>query len=282
MRMLVIARWVWESDEYDTIGIPELAATRGHDVDVMPAATALQNVPQIVSRVPDVVICRFASDPEAIAASCRLIDAGVIVLGGGPGITTGDDHVLGLQALEAAGVPVPDFLVVGNAHDAERAADELGLPAVTKDPHTMAGVGVRLAASTDDICTHLASLHAGMPLLVERFYGECRGEHIRLFVVADEVVDAVRFVAKPGEFRANAWQGGRPHEYSPTPVERQVAVAAAVAIGVDIVGVDILATATGPRVLEANPNPAPVGIDGAAEAIVDYAEWRVEQEAERT
>lgn len=48
-----------------------------------------------------------------------------------------------------------------------------------------------------------------------------------------------------------------------TPEEKKTAIAAAKALGLQVAGVDILRSATGPKVLEVNSSPGLEGIEAA-------------------
>ena len=85
-------------------------------------------------------------------------------------------------------------------------------------------------------------------------YVECGNEDIRIEVVGDRAVAAVRRTAKEGDFRANTTNGGTMHKYEPTPEEEALAVDAAAALQADFAGVDILRTKQGPIICEVNSN----------------------------
>jgi RimK family alpha-L-glutamate ligase len=80
-----------------------------------------------------------------------------------------------------------------------------------------------------------------------------RGYDLRLVVARRRVVGAVRRVAAPGEWRTNVALGARREPIVPPPEARAIAIAAADAIGGDLVGVDLLPADVGTWVvLEVN------------------------------
>jgi [lysine-biosynthesis-protein LysW]--L-2-aminoadipate ligase len=67
-----------------------------------------------------------------------------------------------------------------------------------------------------------------------------RGYDLRVLVAGGQVVGAVSRRAAPGEWRTNVALGGRRVPAEPPPEARALALAAAAALGADLVGVDLL------------------------------------------
>jgi ribosomal protein S6--L-glutamate ligase len=78
------------------------------------------------------------------------------------------------------------------------------------------------------------------------------GADLRVLVACGEVVGAISRRAAPGEWRTNVALGGTRVHAVPPPRARRLAVAAAAAIGGDLMGVDLLPTRDGWTVLELN------------------------------
>jgi RimK family alpha-L-glutamate ligase len=99
---------------------------------------------------------------------------------------------------------------------------------------------------------------------------------IRLLVIGDEVVGAMRRVPKEGEFRANFSLGGSVEKYYAPEDMKKLAISAAKSCDLEISGIDILVDKQGDyHLLEANRTPGLAGISKAlgfnvADKLVDY------------
>jgi RimK family alpha-L-glutamate ligase len=79
-----------------------------------------------------------------------------------------------------------------------------------------------------------------------------RGEDLRVIVAGGEVVGAVRRVAAAGEWRTNVALGARRVPAVPSAEARRLALAAAGAVGGDLVGIDLLPVDHGYVIIEVN------------------------------
>jgi ribosomal protein S6--L-glutamate ligase len=102
---------------------------------------------------------------------------------------------------------------------------------------------------------------------------------VRCLVVGGKVVAAIERQAKPGEFRSNLHRGGTARKVSITTKERAIAVKAAITLGLDVAGVDILRAVRGPLVMEVNASPGLEGVESTtgldiAGRMIEYIEQR--------
>ena len=173
-------------------------------------------------------------------------------------ISVCDDKCLTHLVLANEGVPSIDtvscpmsFSEYDDLSFLRSAADTLGFPMVVKDCFGSFGQQVHLARDMDS----LEGMFAGpyRPRILQR-YIECSGSDIRLEVVGDDVVEAVRRHGPEGDFRSNCTIGGGMERYEPTPEEMELALRAAEAVGADFCGVDVIVSEEGPVVCEVNSN----------------------------
>lgn len=87
--------------------------------------------------------------------------------------------------------------------------------------------------------------------VVQSLFGS-PGFDLRLIIAGGETVGAIERVARPGEWRTNISLGGTIRRARLSTEARELGVAAAAALGADLIGVDLLPTSDGYTVLELN------------------------------
>jgi RimK family alpha-L-glutamate ligase len=177
---------------------------------------------------------------------------GVTVLNPSQTLLATHDKLRTEARLAAAGLPRPPAWHVQTAGELRR----LPLPIVVKPRFGSWGRDVfrcRTAAELDDCL--------GAILMRDWFHKDGAfaqkllppsGFDLRLIVAGGEVVGAAERVACPGEWRTNVSLGGTLREARVTGEARALAAEAAVALGGDLVGVDLMPVGRGLTVLEVN------------------------------
>jgi [lysine-biosynthesis-protein LysW]---L-2-aminoadipate ligase len=182
----------------------------------------------------------------------RLAAAGVEVLNPAPALAAAHDKLLTARVLRRAGVPHPRTWLIEDG----RPGPAPELPLVLKPRYGSWGRDVvlcRTAAELDDAITTIARRpwfreHGA----VAQELVEPLGWDLRVVVAGGRVVGAARRVAADGEWRTNVALGGHSEPASPPPLPRRLALDAAAAVRGDLVGVDLLPTATSFVVAEVN------------------------------
>jgi RimK family alpha-L-glutamate ligase len=232
---------------------------------------------------PDAVVARIGNwRPESLLAVLEaVIDSGVSTPNPPAAIRAGRDHWLTVTLLLAAGLPVPSTLAGADPETlAAAVVGHFGLPAVVKQRRSRMGIGVIRCATRDHLEAVLDSLwRVGDEIVVQRWL-DGGDSSLRLLVVGEAVVAAARFESHEGEWRSNSARGGSATAHDPSPEERDLAVAAARALGLGHCGVDLVTTADGPVILEVNPTPGFLRLEEAsgvdvARAIVAHALGRI-------
>jgi ribosomal protein S6--L-glutamate ligase len=177
-------------------------------------------------------------------------------------LITGSSKAASERAFARAGIERPETELIGSPEEAARLAEErLGWPLVIKFPEASRGEGVWLARDRDEL-TAIWSRIGRFALIAQR-YIEAGGRDRRLIVLGGRVIAAAERSAPAGEWRANLAQGGSMRPIEPDVSERELAIRAAGAIGLEWSGVDLISGPDGPLVLEANAIPGLVGVSEA-------------------
>ena len=256
------------------------AATRlGHDVQrINPRATHFhvsrqQDKSSVlvggkVVEMPDAVITRMGS--SAPLGSLHLLrhieSAGVTCCNASHALEKSRDKVRSFQELVLAGLSVPKTVVLGAESQLEEVIDTLsGPPWILKLPVSTQGKGVIFVESMlslRSIVDAVTSLQGS--LILQEFVKESGGSDVRVIVLGGRAVAAMRRTAAEGEFRSNLHQGASPEFVELTDELVDISKRAALALGLDIAGVDILESSSGYQIIEVNGSPGLEGIQSVA------------------
>ncbi len=234
----------------------------------------------VALRNVDVVIPRIGASITGygLAVVNQFDMMGVPVLNNSVPIARSRDKLRCLQLLARFGLDIPRTVMARDRSNIPRLLKDVGgLPAIVKLIRGTQGVGVMLASTLSELEGILATFSdLGQDIVLQEFIAESRGRDVRALVVGDRVVAAMRRRAKRGEFRSNLHRGGRGKAVKLAPAYLQAAVSAARIIGLEVAGVDMLETQSGPKVMEVNSSPGFEGLERAtgvdiAGAIVEHA-----------
>jgi len=237
-RPLRIAILTQEPNNYSNKRMIEAAETRGHVVDCIHTSRCYMS---INAHKPEVyydgkALPRYDAVIPRIGSSMTFYGMAVV------------------RQFEAMGVYCLNMDLVG------------GAPVVVKLLESTQGKGVVLA-DTRKTASALIDAFRGLKahFLVQEFVKEAGGSDLRCFVVGGKVVGAMMRTAQAGEFRSNVHQGGSVSKVRLTKEERRTAIKAARILKLNVAGVDILRSDTGPKILEVNSSPGLEGIEKATE-----------------
>ena len=186
------------------------------------------------------------------------------------------------QALANHNIPMPKTIfppftyegIERQSYDAfNRIGQALGYPLVIKEAYGSFGQQVYLIENEDELIELVKQLKH-KPFILQEFIEESRGRDIRINVVGDQVVAAMKRTSEH-DFRANMTNGGEGSAYTPTEAEANLAIHAARILGVDFAGVDLLFGEDGPLLCEVNSNSHLLNIFhctgiNIADAMFDY------------
>jgi len=196
----------------------------------------------------------------------QLESMGTPVVNGAQAISAARDKMNCLQLLSRHGIEIPRTAMIRHPEQVGLALDLVGgPPVVLKLIQGSQGVGVILLETVDAVVSVLDTLWSlGQVILIQEFVGESHGQDIRALVVGGEVLVAMRRRARAGEFRSNIHRGGTGTVVDLDDAYRQAAVQSAAVAGLDVAGVDLLETGSGPKVIEINASPGFQGLEAAS------------------
>ena len=175
----------------------------------------------------------------------RLEEAGVRVLNRPDAVVRAHDKLLTARVLRRAGLPHPRTMLL------ERNAPlpNLDFPAVVKPRFGSWGADVRLCHDRDELRALIEGLSCRLWFRATGAVAQelipPLGHDLRLIVAGGRIVGAAKRIAPPGEWRTNVALGASVVSSEPPPVAAELALAAAQASGLDLVGVDLLPTGPG-------------------------------------
>lgn len=186
------------------------------------------------------------------------------------------------QALANHGIPMPKTIfppftyegIERQTFDAFRKMGQtLGYPLVVKEAYGSFGQQVYLIENEEAFIQIVNQLQH-KPFVIQEFIENSRGRDIRMNVVGDQVIAAMKRTSEH-DFRANMTNGGHGSPYTPTKAEAELAISAARILGVDFAGVDVLFGEDGPLLCEVNSNSHLLNIFhctgiNIADAMFDY------------
>ncbi len=202
-------------------------------------------------------------------------------------VETCDDKFSTYLALQNAGVRLAESIPAPLCYTPNAKADEgflrtvadtLGFPLVMKASYGSFGTGVQLVNDMSELIqTEQENLYR--PHFYQRFIAESSGRDIRVIVIGGKTVAAMERVAMKGEFRSNIELGGIGKKIELLPSYAALGERAAVWLGLDYCGVDVLETSDGGVICEVNSNAFFEGLEKATGINVakKYAEYIVEQ-----
>lgn len=229
--------------------------------------------------VPDVVIPRIGASINnyALGVVTQYEMMNVPVINDSFALYNSKNKLRSIQLMSKTEIPVPRTIFVRRPSQLSQAVKKVGgFPVVLKLLSGTQGIGVMIAHDENTIQSTLDTLWSlGQDILIQECIEESLGQDVRVFVVGDQIKGAMRRQARIGEFRSNIHRGGIGTAIDLTPEYRDLALKASATLGLEISGVDMLESKTGPKVIEVNASPGFEGLEMAsglniARDILDY------------
>lgn len=227
---------------------PELAALVSGGEELFLPAPVAQADCLLVRGMPTGTLEQVISRMDILG---RLAARGRRVLNRPAALEVAIDKYLTTARLAAAGLPVIPSAVVQSRADLLRVRDELGGSLIAKP---LFGANGRGLCRLDEAGAHEALLGSQGAILVQQQVPH-EGWDVRILVVGERAF-AMKRVAPAGEWRTNIALGGRPAPFAAPADWVDLARRAAVTVGAELAGVDLLPAADGSLwLLEVNAVP---------------------------
>lgn len=190
---------------------------------------------------------------------------GVFAANSSISIVRSRDKLRSMQIFSRHDIGIPKTIFARNPRQIDALLKEIGgAPVVIKLLEGTQGIGVVLAETRKAANAVIEAFHGlNANMLIQEFIKEAGGADIRAFVVGGKVVGSMKRQGAEGEFRSNLHRGGLATRIRLTKEERQLAINAAKAMGLNVAGVDMIRSNRGPLVLEVNSSPGLKGIEEA-------------------
>lgn len=177
---------------------------------------------------------------------------GVAVLNDGIALANCHDKLATARMLESAGLPHPRTSYLAHGFP----LPDLTPPIVIKPRLGSWGCHVTACRTGGELADCLSRFRSRLWFLAAGAVAQelvpSPGYDLRVLVAAGQVLGAVRRVAAPGEWRTNVSLGGHREPVAPPRDAAELALAAADALGGDLVGIDLLPVGDGWTILEVN------------------------------
>lgn len=287
MRIAILSR---NPNLYSTNRLVEAATERGHEALVLDhlrcSLVNEYNNPRIFYNGKemlevDAIIPRIGASVTffgtAVVRQFEMMN--VVCVNSSIAIVRSRDKLRSMQIFSRHDIGIPRTIFASHPKDIDNLLREIGgAPLVIKLLEGTQGIGVVLAETRKAAKSVIEAFHGlNADILIQEFIKEAAGSDIRAFVIDGKVVGAMKRQGAEGEFRSNLHRGGSAEVIRLKKAEKEVAIKAAKAMGLNVCGVDMLISSRGPLVLEVNSSPGLEGIENAtgkdiAGEIIKYIE----------
>ena len=231
--------------------------------------------------IPDIMIPRTGSGTGyfGFAILRHLERLGVKTVNSSVSIENTKDKLYAHQIFAEQNIPTPKTMLVKHPINATLVNKEIGWPAVVKIMAGSYGKGVYQVTSKErfsDFMDFAHGIKSDEAIIVQEYIDTAPGQDLRVFVVGDKVLGAIKRSSSDGSFKANISRGGKAEIYPMTDEIADIALRVTRSLELEVAGVDLLFGKDGFLVCEANSAPGFKGLEQAtgidvAKEIIKYS-----------
>jgi len=149
---------------------------------------------------------------------------------------------------------MPATYFAANVSETKEFLKTLNYPIILKIPSGTHGKGVIFAESNASASSMIDALEIFKQPVIIQDYINVKSD-IRVIVAGEKIVGSMRRIAKQGEVRANAHQGGEAEPFIVTTEMKNMCIEASKKIKASICAIDLVESDYGPLILEVNTSP---------------------------
>ncbi len=182
---------------------------------------------------------------------------GIFTSNNSTAISQSRDKLFALQLMLKSGVNIPTTGFANSPVDTKDLIDMVGgAPLLMKLLEGNQGRGFVLA-ETQEAAESVINAYKSLPenLLVQKYIKEANGQDIRCFVINGKVIASILRTSAPNEFTTDINLGARAEKIKTTKEERALAKKVTKVLGLNIAGVDIIRSDSGPLLLDVTATP---------------------------
>jgi gamma-F420-2:alpha-L-glutamate ligase len=236
-----------------------------------------------VTDLPDIVIPRMGSGIDYFGLSllrhCERM--GVRMMNSSLSIESTGDKLWASQIFAENNLPMPKTLLVKYPVDSKIVKKQIGFPAVVKIYTGSYGRGVYLVHNEQEFIDFIEFAHGikhDQAIIVQEYIADRPGEDIRVYVIGNRVLGAMKRKSTDGSFKANITRGGIGETFPVNSQIEQLSLQAAGALNLDIAGVDLLFNGDSYKLCEVNSAPGFKGFEkytgiNVAKQVVEHARY---------
>ena len=261
MKGLLVRNAYWHSSEYtyQHTRLQEELASFGVGLDIVDNNRVLATVAMDKNKVSaEYDFCVFWDKDLYLLEA--LEQTGLRVFNRLDAVRVCDDKMLTALALDKAGIPMPKTMAAPLFFGKQAVVDEvflaeaqakLGYPMIVKKVRGSLGEQVGLAHDKVELQNLVGKMDDRY--ILQEYIKESNGSDIRVLVVGDKVLGAIR--RQGSDFRSNAALGGSVSAYSLEQEAQEMCLGIAKILGLDYCGIDLLPDGKGGyKVCEVNSN----------------------------
>ncbi len=236
-------------------------------------------------KLPDGVLVRTGAGTNyfTMALIRQLESFDIPVVNSSQSILNSKDKMLSSQILAKAKLPTPRTMLVSFPVNIEIVEQEIGFPCVVKLVTGSQGRGVYLCKDRDffvDLMELIDNLKTKKTLIIQEFVDSGELFDLRVWVIGDKVISAMKRTPPANDFRANISHGGHGESFALNDEIVDLSKKTAKEFGLEITGIDLLYDGKKYLVCEANSSPGFEGIDqycgtNMSEEIVKYMRKKI-------